>query len=54
MAIRGINGSIGMLVLAIWLVLHGLIGLIGLRFMFSGSILSALAIAAGVLLLMRK
>jgi nitrate reductase gamma subunit len=44
----------GMLLLAIWLVATGLADLIHLNFMFMGTILGALAIAAGVLLLIDR
>jgi nitrate reductase gamma subunit len=46
--------NLGMLLLAIWLVATGLAELIHLNFMYMGAILGALAIAAGVLLLIDR
>jgi len=46
--------NLGMLLLAIWLILTGLISLLGLVFPYSGLILALLAIAAGVLLLLGR
>lgn len=46
--------SIGMLLLAIWLILTGLIQLIGLSFAGLPVIMGILAIIAGVLLLIGK
>lgn len=44
--------NLGMLVLAIWLILTGLLPLLNLNIPNSGPILAILAIAAGVLLLL--
>jgi hypothetical protein len=46
--------NIGMLLLAIWLILSGLINLIGLHFGGLGVVMGVLAIAAGVLIIMGK
>jgi len=46
--------SLGMLLLAVWLILQGLIGLIGLRFEGLHIIMGVLAIAAGALLVIRR
>jgi len=51
---RRFTENLGILVLAIWLVLSGAIGLLGLSFRGSETILAALAIAAGILLLFRR
>ena len=48
------NKSIGMLLLAGWLVLNGLVALIDLSFSGLGTIMSVLAIAAGALILLGK
>lgn len=48
------NRNAGILVLAIWLIISGLINLIGLSFAGLGLIMGALAIVAGVLLLLGK
>jgi hypothetical protein len=48
------GGNLGMLLLAIWLVLHGLLALISLSFSGSDVIMALLAIAAGVLLLIKR
>ncbi len=44
----------GMLLLAIWLILYGLIALLGLSFSGLGVIMAILAIAAGVLILLER
>ena len=48
--------SLGLLVLAVWLILYGLLAapFLGIRFAHSGDVLAILAIAAGVLLLLRR
>jgi hypothetical protein len=46
--------NLGMLLLAIWLILTGLIPLLKISFAYSGELLAVLAIAAGVLLLLRR
>jgi hypothetical protein len=46
--------SLGMLLLAIWLILTGLIALLGLSFSGLPVIMAILAIAAGVLILIGR
>lgn len=46
--------QLGTLLLAIWLIAHGLIQLIGLHFNGLPLIMAILALAAGVLLLLRR
>jgi hypothetical protein len=46
--------NLGMLLLAIWLILYGLMALLGLSFSGLGVIMAILAIAAGVLILLEK
>jgi hypothetical protein len=46
--------NLGMLLLAIWLIVYGAIALLKISFNYSGEVLAILAIAAGVLLLMRR
>ena len=46
--------SIGMLLLAIWLILTGLLGVVSLPIPAMGTILAILAIAAGVLILLGR
>lgn len=48
------KNKIGMLLLAIWLILTGLIGIIGLSFEGLGLIMAILAIAAGALILLGR
>jgi hypothetical protein len=48
------NKNLGMLLLAIWLIVSGLINLIGLHFAGLGIVMGVLAIAAGVLIIMGK
>jgi hypothetical protein len=43
--------SIGMTLLCVWLILSGLIGLLGLSFQGLGMLMAILALAAGVLIL---
>jgi hypothetical protein len=43
-----------MLLLAIWLILFGLKTLLNLSFAYSGELMGALAIAAGILLLLKR
>ena len=43
--------NLGMLLLAIWLILKGLMPLVHLSFRGSGTVLDVLAIAAGVMIL---
>jgi hypothetical protein len=48
--------NLGMLLLAVWLILFGLLTapFLKVHFAYSGDILAVLAIAAGVLLLMQR
>ena len=46
--------NLGMLLLGIWLILYGLIGLLGLSFSGLPVIMAILAIAAGVLILLGR
>jgi len=46
--------NLGMTLLAIWLILYGLIALLGLSFSGLGVIMAILAIAAGVLILLGR
>jgi hypothetical protein len=53
MAIR-LTRNLGMLLLAIWLILTGLMPLLKLSFQGVGTIMAILAIASGVLLLIGR
>ena len=46
--------NLGMLLLAIWLIATGALPLLNINFPASGTILALLAIAAGVLILLRR
>ena len=48
--------NLGMLLLAVWLILYGLLTApsLNVHFAYSGDLLAVLAIAAGVLLLMKR
>ena len=46
--------NLGMLLLAVWLILYGLTAFIHIGFVDMGYVLSALAIAAGVLILIGR
>ena len=46
--------NLGMLLLGVWLILGGLLPLIGLSFQGMGMIMAILAIAAGVLILIGR
>ena len=46
--------NLGMILLAIWLILTGLLSLPGVSFPSSGIVMALLAIAAGVLILLRR
>jgi hypothetical protein len=46
--------SIGMILLAVYLILAGLVGLANLNFAYQGVIMGVLALLAGVLLLIGK
>jgi hypothetical protein len=52
-AIR-LGRNLGMLLLAIWLILSGLVPLLGLSFTGLGTLMAVLAIAAGVLILVGR
>jgi hypothetical protein len=49
-----ITKNLGMLLLAIWLILTGLIGLFGITFTGIGVVLGILALAAGILILVGR
>ncbi len=49
-----ITRNLGMLLLAIWLILTGLIPLLGFGFSGLGTVMAILAIAAGVLILIGR
>jgi hypothetical protein len=49
-----ITHNIGFLLLAIWLILYGLIGLLSLSFAGLGIIMALLAIAAGIFILLGR
>ncbi len=51
---RRFTRNIGMLLLAIWLILTGLIALFGLSFNGLGIIMGVLAIAAGIFILLGR
>ena len=51
---RRFTKNIGMLLLAIWLILYGLIALFSLSFNGLGIIMGLLAIAAGIFILMGR
>lgn len=53
MALR-LGRSLGMLTLAIWLILTGLIGLFGLAIPSAGIVMGVLALVAGVLILIGR
>jgi hypothetical protein len=46
--------GVGTLLLGIWLLLHGLITLIGIHFPYSGVIMGLLALISGILLLVGR
>lgn len=46
--------NLGMLLLAIWLIAMGLFPLLGLRFNHQQTLMNVLALAAGVLLVLRR
>lgn len=50
----GLNKNLGMLVLAIWLIINGLVPLLHLTFSGLGTIMAVLAIIAGALILIGK
>jgi len=49
-----VTKNIGMLLLAIFLILHGLVGILSLSFAYLGIIMAALALAAGVFILLGR
>jgi hypothetical protein len=49
-----ITRNIGMLLLAIWLILYGLIALLSLSFAGLGIIMAIIAIAAGIFILLGR
>jgi hypothetical protein len=49
-----VTRNLGMLLLAIWLILTGLIPLLNLSFSGLGTLMAALAIAAGVLIVVGR
>jgi hypothetical protein len=53
MALR-LTRNLGLLLLAIWLILSGLIPLLNLSFSGAGTLMAILAIAAGVLVLIGR
>ncbi|HEX7587241.1 MAG TPA: hypothetical protein VF478_02905 [Anaerolineae bacterium] len=48
------NRNLGMLLLAIWLIVTGLVGLLGLSFQGLPLIMAILALAAGILILIDR
>ena len=50
----GLVKNLGMLLLAIWLIVSGLMPLLSLSFSGAGTVMAILAIAAGVLLLVGR
>lgn len=48
------TGDLGMLLLAIWLILTGLLPLLHVSFPQSGIVMAVLAVAAGIMLLLRR
>jgi len=51
---RGITSNLGMLLLAIWLILTGLLQLVNLGIPAIGTLMALLALAAGILILLNK
>jgi FtsH-binding integral membrane protein len=51
---RKLSKNLGMLLLSIWLIATGLVALLGFRFPASDQILAILAVAAGILLLLKR
>jgi hypothetical protein len=47
-------GSLGLILLAIWLILYGLIAVLGVHFPSEGIIMGLLALAAGILILIGR
>ena len=46
--------NLGMLLLAIWLIVTGTMGLVHINFAYAGSVLAVLALAAGILILLGR
>jgi hypothetical protein len=46
--------NVGMLLLGVWLVLHGLIELVGLQFSGLGTVMAVLALIAGGLIVLGR
>ena len=46
--------NLGMLLLGIWLIMHGLIQLVGLSFQGLGTVMAVLAIVAGALIVVGR
>lgn len=46
--------SVGMLLLSVWLIIHGLMQLMDLRFHGSGTVLGLLALASGILIILDR
>ena len=46
--------NLGMSLLGVWLIVNGLIGLLGLSFQGLGMLMAILALAAGILILMGR
>lgn len=49
-----ITKNIGMLVLAVWLILTGLLPLLSISFSGDGTLMAVLAVAAGILLVIGR
>jgi hypothetical protein len=49
-----ITKNLGMLLLAIWLIVTGLLAFVSINFPYTREILAALAIAAGILILIGR
>jgi hypothetical protein len=49
-----ITRNVGFILLALWLILIGLTGLIGLTFAYQGQVGGILALAAGILILLGR
>lgn len=51
---RRLTANLGLTLLAVWLILTGLVGLINLNFAYLPEVLAILALLAGVLILLRR
>ena len=49
-----LNKNLGMLLLAIWLILTGLVAIVGLNFSGLNILMGVLALIAGILLLLQR